>query len=177
MYKTVLLKDLKKLDNQLKSIFDKLADFPIENINKNTIYSWSIEEHLYHCYLVEKLSLSYIQKKTLYPQKLISPGLIPYVKFYLLKFILFFKVKLKAPKVVSSFPNSIDIDQLHIEWTAVRSLLNQTIQSLPEDTLKKGIFKHPLLGRLSMRLTLKFFIFHLNHHLNIVLNILSASVK
>ena len=177
MYKTVLLEDLKKLDNQLKSIFDKLADFPIENINKNTRNSWSIEEHLYHCYLVEKLSLSYIQKKTLCPQKLISPGLIPYIKFYLLKFILFFKVKLKAPKVVSSFPELINIDQLLIEWTAVRSSLNQIIQSLSEDTLKKGIFKHPLLGRLSMRLTLKFFIFHLNHHLNIVLNILSASVK
>ena len=177
MYKTVLLEDLKKLDNLLKSIFDKIADFPIGNIKKNTRNSWSIEEHLYHCYLVEKLSLSYIQKKTLNPQKLISPSLTPYFKLYLLKFILFFKVKLKAPEVVSSFPELIDIDQLHIEWTAVRISLNQTIQSLPDVTLRKGIFKHPLLGRLSMRLTLKFFIFHLNHHLITVHNILNVSLK
>ena len=72
MYKTVLLEDLKLLDNQLKSIFDKLGDFPIENIKNNKRNSWTIKEHLYHCYLVEKLSLSYIQKKILYPQKLIS---------------------------------------------------------------------------------------------------------
>ena len=75
--------------------------------------------------------------------------------------------------MVSSFPELIDINQLHIEWIAVRSSLHQIIQSLSEDTLKKGIFKHPVIGRLSMRLTLKFFIFHLNHHLNNVHNILS----
>lgn len=177
MYKTELLEDLKILDNQLKSIFDELGDFPIENIKKNTRNSWSIEEHLYHCYLVEKLSLSYIQKKTLYPQKLISPGLTPCVRFYLLKFILFCKVKLKAPKVVSSFPEFIAINQLYVEWTAVRSSLDQIILSLPEETLKKGIFKHPVIGRLSMRLTLKFFKFHFNHHLNTLRNILNASLN
>ncbi len=177
MYKTELLKDLKILDDQLKYIYEKVEVFPTEIIKKRIANKWSVEEHLYHSYLVEKLSLSYIQKKTLHPQKLVSIGISPYVKFFILKIVLFFKVKLKAPKVVSSFPELIAIDQLYIEWTAVRSSLNQTIQSLPEETLKKGIFKHPLLGRLSMRLTLKFFKFHFNHHLNTVSNILSTFIR
>ena len=177
MYKTVLFKDLKILDDQLKSIFDRIGEFDSEIINKRIKYSWSIEEHLYHCYLVEKLSLSYIQKKILYSQKLISPGAMPYLRFYILKLILFFKVKLKAPELVSSFPELIVVDQLYVEWLEIRSSLYQIIQSLPDETLKKGIFKHPIIGRLSMGLTLKFFEFHLNHHLNTVSNILSTPLK
>lgn len=177
MYKSVLFKDLKILDDQLKSIYEKVEVFPTEIIKKRIANKWSVEEHLYHCYLVEKLSLSYIQKKTLYPQKLISPGVIPYLRFYFLKLILFFKVKLKAPKVVSSFPELIVVDQLYVEWLEIRRSLYQIIQSLPDETLKKGIFKHPVIGRLPMGLTLKFFEFHLNHHSNSVSNILSASLK
>lgn len=177
MYKTILLKELKILDDQLKSILNRLGEFPTEIIKKRISNSWSIEEHLYHCYLVEKLSLSYVQKKTLYPQKLVSPGITTCVRFYFLKLILVFKVKLKAPKVVSSFPDSIAIDQLYFEWIEIRSSLSQIIQSLPEEVLRKGVFKHPVIGRLSMALTLKFFKFHLNHHLYTVNNILSASLK
>ena len=112
MYKTVLLEDLKILDNQLKSIFDKLGDFPIENIKNNTRNSWSIEQHLYHCYLVEKLSLSYIQKKTLYPQKLISPGLTPCVRFYLLKFILNKRRIIKIIKKIKGLKNIVFDNQI-----------------------------------------------------------------
>ena len=177
MYKTELFKELKILDDQLKSVFEKVEVFPTEIIKKRIANKWSIEEHLYHSYLVEKLSLSYIQKKTLHPQKLVSVGVTPYIRFYILKYVLFFKVKLKAPLVVSSFPELINLDQLYIKWLEIRRSLHHIIQNLNDDTLKKGIFRHPIIGRLSMRLTLKFFNFHLNHHLITVNNILSTSLK
>ena len=51
MYKTVLLEDLKILDNQLKSVFDKPGIFQLKILKTTKVQD--NEEHLYHCYLVK----------------------------------------------------------------------------------------------------------------------------
>lgn len=156
----------------LDCIFKDLEDFPSEILYNNQNGTWSVAQHLYHCYLVEKLSLSYILTKTKYPETLKEEGLLPSIKFLVLRLVLRLKIKLKAPQIAANFPDTVNLDDLYKKWTALRRAYGQLSSDLSLTILNQGIYKHPILGRLSLKLTLAFFEFHLKHHQKAIKRIL-----
>lgn len=150
--------------NRLK-IFTSILNRNSSDLNNN-FQGWSIAQHLYHCWLVEELTEKYIRKKILNPKSISNVSIITYIRSFLLQ--LFFKLgyKAKAPKSTAIFPDTIDINQLNMDWENSRKSLDNLIIILHEMKLeKKGFFNHPAIGRLNLWLVLNFLEFHLIHHI------------
>ena len=150
--------------NRLK-IFKSILTASPSDLN-NHFQSWSIAQHLYHCWLVECLTENYIRKKILNPKSINNVSAITYIRSFLLQ--LFFKLgyKAKAPKQTAIFHDTIDINQLNLDWEKSRNSLDNLISILHKMKLeKKGFFNHPAIGRLNLWLVLNFLEFHLIHHI------------
>jgi hypothetical protein len=129
---------------------------------------WSILQHLYHCWMVERGVLAYIKLKTQDPNALVKVNLKTKLKFYLFFALLRLGwVRAKAPDVVQDFPKKMSREDLFKKWEHTRAEWIVFISDLDEGIFEKGIFKHVYIGRLNKKLTLKFLHHHLVHHLRL----------
>ena len=149
------------LQQKLAAYSDEALAAPIEG-------KWSILQHLYHCWLVERGVLAYIKLKTQDIEALEKVRLLTR-----LRFIFFFAIlklgllKVKAPKVVEAFPENMSPKDLCDRLSKTREEADLFFTALPETTARKGIFKHLFIGRLNKSLCQKFIKLHLEHHLKI----------
>ena len=156
---------LNRLEEERIRLFEDLEGLSTEKLDASVNGNWSINQILYHLWVVETSSIKYIQKKTKYPDYLVNVSPLTYLKPKILKLLLAFGVKLKAPKIVSQFPEKIDFHKLNKEWKSSRESLDQLIVELKEKKFdKKAILRHPILGRINLTLALDFFDFHFKHH-------------
>ena len=66
---------------------------------------------------------------------------------------------------MSQFPEKIDLQKINEQWGKSRKSFDELILELKEKKIdNKAIFKHGLLGRINLKLTLDFFDFHFKHH-------------
>tara|TARA_B100001093_G_scaffold103295_1_gene95521 strand:+ start:783 stop:1280 length:498 start_codon:yes stop_codon:yes gene_type:complete len=129
---------------------------------------WSILQHLYHCWLVERGVLAYIKLKTQDPDTLERVRILTRLRFYLFFIILKLGLlKVKAPKVVETFPENMNREDLFKRIYKTREEADLFFSDLLEATARKGIFKHMFIGRLNKTLTQKFIKLHLAHHLKL----------
>ena len=129
---------------------------------------WSILQHLYHCWLVENGVLAYIKLKTQDPDALERVRILTRLRFYLFFIILKLGLlKVKAPKVVETFPKNMTREDLFKRIYKTREEADLFFADLLEATARKGIFKHMFIGRLNKTLTQKFIKLHLAHHLKL----------
>lgn len=129
---------------------------------------WSILQHLYHCWLVERGVLAYIKLKTQDPDALERVRILTRLRFYLFFIILKLGLlKVKAPKVVETFPKNMTREDLFKRIYKTREEADFFFADLLEATARKGIFKHMFIGRLNKTLTQKFIKLHLAHHLKL----------
>ena len=129
---------------------------------------WSILQHLYHCWLVERGVLAYIKLKTQDPDTLERVRILTRLRFYLFFIILKLGLlKFKAPKVVETFPENMTREDLFKRMYKTREEADLFFADLLEATARKGIFKHMFIGRLNKTLTQKFIKLHLAHHLKL----------
>lgn len=129
---------------------------------------WSVLQHLYHCWMVEKGVLAYIKLKTQDPKMLVSVSTKTRLNFIFFFIALRWSVlKVNAPKVVQDFPDEMNLDDLMGKWVKTRNEADDFFLKFPEELAKKGIFKHGFIGRLNKTLTQKFIEQHLRHHLNL----------
>ena len=155
------------------SFFKSISNLSLDDLN-NKSQGWSILQHLYHCYLVESLANQYIAKKILYPETINKVSLLTYLKSFLTPFVWKFGYKAKAPKITATFPKEIDINKLNLNWIETREFFDDLISKLYDLKLeKKGFFRHPLFGRINLKLTLSFYDFHFNHHKFLIEKIIS----
>ena len=155
------------------SFFKSISNLSLVDLN-NKSQGWSILQHLYHCYLVESLANQYIAKKILYPETINKVSLLTYLKSFLIPFVWKFGYKAKAPKITATFPKEIDINKLNLNWIETREFFDDLISKLYDLKLeKKGFFRHPLFGRINLKLTLSFYDFHFNHHKFLIEKIIS----
>jgi hypothetical protein len=155
------------------SFFKSISNLSLDDLN-NKSQGWSILQHLYHCYLVESLVNQYIAKKILYPETINKVSLLTYLKSFLIPFVWKFGYKAKAPKITATFPKEIDINKLNLNWIETRDFFDDLISKLYDLKLeKKGFFRHPLFGRINLKLTLSFYDFHFNHHKFLIEKIIS----
>ena len=150
-------------------VFEELEKLPSKLLNKKINKNWSINEHLYHLWLAETSTEKYIITKTKYPDLIKTMSLFVHLRTMGLRFFLILGIKVKAPKITTTFPNLIDIKDLSKNWRDSRGSFEKLIKDLKERNLgHKAIFRHPLMGRINLKLTLYFFNFHFQHHLKAI---------
>ena len=150
-------------------VFEELEKLPSKLLNNKINKNWSINEHLYHLWLAETSTEKYIRTKTKYPDLIKTMSLFVHLRTIGLRFFLILGIKVKAPKITTTFPNLIDIKDLSKNWRDSRGSFEKLIKDLNERNLgHKAIFRHPLMGRINLKLTLYFFNFHFQHHLKAI---------
>ena len=164
--KNLTIEDLEKYRTH---VFEELEKLPSKLLNKKINKNWSINEHLYHLWLAETSTEKYIRTKTKYPDLIKTMSLFVHLRTMGLRFFLILGIKVKAPKITTTFPNLIDIKDLSKNWRDSRGSFEKLIKDLNERNLgHKAIFRHPLMGRINLKLTLYFFNFHFQHHLKAI---------
>lgn len=146
----------------------KLAVYSDVALLKPINEKWSILQHLYHCWLVERGVLAYIKLKTQDSDALERVSILTRLRFYLFFIILKLGLlKVKAPKVVETFPENMSREDLFKRIYKTREEADLFFEDLLEATARKGIFKHMFIGRLNKTLTQKFIKLHMAHHLKL----------
>ena len=153
------------LDSKTFKIFKKLENLPDNKLSFSDD-KWSISEILYHIWLAEISSEKYIRTKIQYPETIIKTPALSYIKAYLTKYFLLLGFSINAPKVTANFPEKIHLKELENNWKNSRSSFSNLVIELNEKNLAhKAIFRHALMGRINLSLTLFFFELHFDHHL------------
>ena len=156
---------LKHLEDIRIKLFEELGALSSEKLDVSINGKWSINQILYHLWQAEASSEQYIRIKTKYPDYLISVSPLTYLTPKIVEFLLGLGIKFKAPHIVSQFPEKIELQKLNEQWGKSRKSFDELILELKEKKLdNKAIFKHGLLGRINLKLTLDFFDFHFKHH-------------
>ena len=169
-------KRLYNLDSKTSSLFEKLESLPYDTLSFSD-KKWSILQILYHVWLAEISSEKYIRTKIQYPETIIKTPVSSYIKAFLTKYFLLLGFSINAPKVTAEFPKEIILKELKKNWINSRSSFSKLIVELDQKNLsKKAIFRHALMGRINLSLTLYFFEIHFNHHLKQINKMLNTNV-
>jgi uncharacterized damage-inducible protein DinB len=139
---------------------------------------WSISQILTHILTSERLSLSYMKKKSLGVDGLENTGIVEHIKFLLLKLSQRIPFHYKAPaKVVEQTPAPLSYGDLVRQWETLRHELHEFLSQIPEANLRKKIFKHPRVGMLDANHALQFLGEHMNHHKPQIMAIIQEQKK
>ena len=171
--KNKALKKLDKLDESLNQLLSDLDSYTNEQLNQRPENGgWSVTQILNHLILSEKGSIAYCNKKLSFNPKLKSAGLVSELRLKVIQTYMSLPLKVKAPSIVGTeaLPPTDDLDNLKALWKKHRSDVQEFINTLPDEYLKKEIYKHPMGFRLSLVGMLGFFEAHFKTHQKQVYN-------
>ena len=155
---------LKQLDDETLGFFKTLESLPKNKLSFSD-NKWSVLQILYHVWLAEISSEKYIRTKIQYPETIIKTPVLAYIRAFLTKYFLLLEVSINAPKHTAKFPKKICLKKLQENWIKSRASFSKLILELDQKKLSnKAVFKHPIMGRINLSLTLYFFKLHFNHH-------------
>ena len=155
---------LKQLDDETLRFFKTLESLPKNKLSFSD-NKWSVLQILYHVWLAEISSEKYIRTKIQYPETIIKTPVLAYIRAFLTKYFLLSGVSINAPKHTAKFPEKICLKKLQENWIKSRASFSKLILKLDQKKLSnKAVFKHPIMGRINLSLTLYFFKLHFNHH-------------
>jgi hypothetical protein len=165
----MLNKKLEEIFNQLEhqryGLFSKVNELTTEELSSRyRPDKWNILEILTHLLTAEKLSLSYMKKKSLGINTLGNSGLYEMLKIDFFVFSQRLPLHYKAPKAVVENTVVIPFSEIEKQWLELRHELKLFLETLPDKHLKKKIYKHPFLGRLDAVQALITIREHINHH-------------
>jgi hypothetical protein len=158
------LDKLKQLDDETLGFFKTLESLPKNKLSFSD-NKWSVLQILYHVWLAEVSSEKYIRTKIQYPETIIKTPVLAYIRAFLTKYFLLLGISINAPKHTTKFPEKISLKELQENWINSRASFSKLILELDQKNLSnKAIFRHPIMGRINLSLTLYFFKLHFNHH-------------
>ena len=152
-------------------LINKLNQFSNEQLNFHLPKEWSILQILEHLRVAEKQSLKVILKPDIDNQNKITFFQRLKLSFYI--FLLKIGFKFIAPLHVSRLPENLDLEILNKKWNENRKEWNDFLFNFDKNISELAIFPHPILGYLSLKMTLEFIFSHQTHHfkkINIILN-------
>jgi hypothetical protein len=166
-----------QLEAKKQRLFNELASYSQETLLlPEKKGAWSVLECLHHLYITEWGTYTYIRKKTQKPELIPTTTTSAALKLLALRYTFGTPIKFKAPAVLPKTPADATLDSVNKDWSEVRMSLSALMHELPEDLQEKGIFKHPLAGRINMTQTLDFINFHFDRHERQVCRVLKAVV-
>ena len=162
--KNELISSLKRIQVQRDSIFKELEKIDLEILAlKPSENAWSAIEIVQHMYLIELMSLKYIQKKLQFIDYLPNRKMLSTLRYALMKIVMQTPAKFKAPnsKLKVEF-NSLEEAQL--KWAELRIDLEKTLEKIPNSIINGLLWKHPLAGKMSVNHMVLFFHDHSERH-------------
>ncbi|HWY98351.1 MAG TPA: DinB family protein [Bacteroidia bacterium] len=156
----------KKLENSRKQLIEDLKKFD----NRKLVTSpapgkWSVSQVFYHLDKAESQSVIYVSKKMLDVNNLKKTGFKEAYRTFFLWLGLASPVKFKAPiEALGEMPEKVYYTGITRQWDATRTKLEQLLELLPEDILRKNVFKQPIIGRINIYQMLDFMQWHFDRH-------------
>ena len=160
-----LQKQFAGLEKSRKDLFDDLRNHDDDLVNKKpSPEAWSIVQVLEHLLKAEEQSLAYLLKKTQDTSKVPVAGLGSKWRFLLTQTVFVMNIKYKAPALVVPSNTSASIQQIEARWDKVRKETFDLLNRLPDEDLKKEIWKHAVAGKMNISQMLAFFQIHFDRH-------------
>ncbi len=125
---------------------------------------WSVAQVIYHLNMAETLSTIYVSKKMKDVNNIKVTGAIEWFKLVLVKIAFILPFKYNAPAVLGDMPSNVNYPERVIKWEETRKNLKQLLNVIPEELLRKNIFKQPAAGRLNIYQMIDFMQAHFNRH-------------
>ncbi len=165
---------MKELDNRfehlnrsLSHLLEYLKEYSDERLNRKPADdAWSVLQVMQHMMLSERLSHLYIKKKLSFDPKLKWNPVQNGLRMTLLKFYLGTPFKWKAPEMVGSeqLPDQSSFWEVAKKWKQQRNELHQFLHEVPPQHFNKLVYRHPVVGRISLYGMLGFFDAHFKRH-------------
>lgn len=164
-----------KMENERQAMLKKLSSYDASVLEKKPDpNSWSVTETAYHLKVAEESAVKYMAKKLEF-KGTEKTTLGSAVKLGLLKAAVALPIKYKAPKVAQipegtnkSYAEAIE------EWNEVRNALRTAYETVDENLIDHGLFKHPAAGKLNLLQAVSFMHKHMTRHFGQMERILKA---
>ncbi len=155
-----------RLEDQRIALFARVDGLGDDALNlPPAAGKWSIIQVLSHLIVAEKLSLVIIRKKMADRTGLEKAGLAGRVRSAFLRLVLRLPVRIKAPaKALATVPEHQDLETTRRQWDEVRAAWRENLDSFPPELADQGIFRHPVVGCMSLAQALRFIEDHVDHH-------------
>lgn len=156
---------LKEIDHLMLAAFHKAESYGEALFHaQQEPDKWSLQQVLHHIWFATNGSLKVMKSKMGKADTLKDTSLESSFRSIFLKLMLFLPIRYKAPKEVSVVPNDISFDQLKANWDQTVAGMSELIEMTKGGLEKKMVFKHPIVGWLTLHQTLTFILDHLEHH-------------
>jgi hypothetical protein len=158
-----------KLYSSLQEKFTKLLA-ELDNMETKVIETspgknkWSVTQVMYHLNSAESNSVLYVSKKRLGAAKLKPTGVEAQLRLYASIVTFYLPLTYNAPKVLGDMPEHVSYPEIKNKWIETRAKLGALLESLPEDELRKPIFRQPFFGYWNIFQMLLFMHVHFNRH-------------
>src|SRR5688572_12956350 len=159
---------LQAYQNEVKELsYDQLNQTPIEG-------GWSINQIIHHISGAEAGTILSIQKKLINPSESKNADVRSLYRSALLRYALRSKRKFKAPKVLTEPAGPYNVEELFMNWKSTRKDLEKLFDSIPSEHKNLQLFKHPVVGYISLKQALGFMGDHMQRHLDQIQRIKSS---
>ncbi len=154
------------LEKKREALMQRLEKLNNEQLNQPEAEGkWSLMQVCEHLMLGEKASIDYIEKKLTYPKNIPANTIFTKIRYFVFKAIIASPLKFKAPPIAQQFADYSDFAELRQRWQDNRQALRSTINRIPDNLIRRNIYKHPAAGKLSIYQCLDFHNTHFNHHM------------
>ncbi len=158
---------VEKLNKQLDACFESLAELPQPTwFAKVDVKSWSVAQVLSHVKLAEDLALRYVIKKLSFNPKLPRASIFTDLKYLGLVTFIKLPIKFSAAQGVrtENLPEVDDLQQFRLDWQTQRQVLREKLGEFAPEWFGKEVYKHPIVGRITIYQMLRFFELHFERH-------------
>ncbi len=156
-----------RLQKKMIDLLEEVKDQPDSVLNTPPDNGgWSVLQVMYHMVLVEEHSMMYVKKKLSFGKEIPDAGFKGYFRGIYLRNVFKIPFKIEAPIAVneSNMPEEIRFWEVLKKWKDSRAELEDFLNNVPDDLLKAELFKHPLVGKMTLKNMLYFFELHFKRH-------------
>lgn len=152
------------LEEAKTNFIELLEEYSRAERAKLPVSGWSMLQVMEHVLISEQGALEYLKKKTKAPYSEIPMHDPNASKSNLLKEAMLSEKKWQAPEGLPDPTGSQSFENMQIYWDNLRVKLFELIDGLDANYHNRLVFKHPVVGRLSLVETLEFMTHHIIHH-------------
>lgn len=124
--------------------------------------AWSVIQVLHHVMLAEELSIAYIGKKA--GSEAEPAGPIETLRSWALRLALRSPLRFKAPPMTAELPERDTLPAVVRRWEEGRGRMREVLAVIPGAAVDRAIYRHPIVGMMSVDQAVRFLEDHLAHH-------------
>lgn len=167
--------EVSKLEKQLDELLQMVKPLSSKQQNfKPDANSWSMLQVFRHMMQSEGQINKYLRKKILGAETTGKAGIGAFFRSIILNTAMRLPIKFKVPDAIKvNLDENYDYEKLSTEWKSLRKEIRAFLEDINEETARKEIFRHPVMGRMSILQGLAFMQVHLERHTQQVERIMS----